>query len=268
MKTVLIGAGNVATHLGLALQKADCRILQVFSRTEASAEALADKLDCRWTTDLLDVMAEAEMYVFAVSDAVLEPLSRQLYEHFLQATALAVEEEKGASALFVHTAGSMQVDVLPSPRRGVLYPLQTFSKQRKVDFSEVPIFVESETDEALLVTLAQRIGGWALTLDSRSRRYLHLAAVFACNFTNHMYDLAGRLVSEHGIPFSVLLPLIDETARKVHELSPRQAQTGPAVRNDSNVMNGHLALLDDPEMKRIYELLSKSIHDKLRLNED
>ncbi len=268
MKTVFIGAGNVATHLAPALQDAGCRVVQVYSRTEESARTLADELDCRWTTDLSDITSDAELYVFAVADAALPHLSRQLYEHLSLTATSADEDETGPAALFVHTAGSMPEDTLPSPRRGVLYPLQTFSRQRKVDMSEVPFFIESHSDEALLVTLAQHISNRVLTLDGQSRRYLHLAAVFACNFANHMYDIAGRLLTERGIPFSVLLPLIDETARKVHQLSPSEAQTGPAVRLDTNVMQQHLALLDDDALKRIYEQLSQSIHDKLRPDED
>ena len=268
MKTVIIGAGNVATHLGPALREAGCQILQVFSRTEESAERLADDLRCRWTTELTDVTPDAELYVFSVSDSALEHLARRLYEH-LELTAVSTDDdETGVRALFIHTSGSMSVDVLPSPRRGVIYPLQTFSRQRRVDLAEVPIFVESHSDEALLVTLAQNLSNRVLTLDSESRRRLHLAAVFACNFTNHMYDLSSRLLAERGIPFSVMLPLIDETARKVHELSPSQAQTGPAVRADHNVMDRHLQLLPDEQMRQIYQLLSQSIHDKLRPDED
>ena len=270
LKTVLIGAGNVATHLGPALGEADCQVIQVFSRTQKSAERLADELDCRWTTDLTDVTPEAELYVFCVSDAALPLLARQLFEHF-QLTATEADndaEEVGARALFVHTAGSLSVDVLPSLRRGVLYPLQTFSREQRLDLSEVPFLVESESDEALLVTLAQHISNRVLTLDGESRRQLHLAAVFACNFVNHMYHLSERLLSERGIPFSLLLPLIDETARKVHSLPPAQAQTGPAVRMDRNVMQRQLDMLDDPQMKQIYELVSQSIHDKLRPEED
>jgi predicted short-subunit dehydrogenase-like oxidoreductase (DUF2520 family) len=149
-----------------------------------------------------------------------------------------------------------------------MYPMQTFSRKRQVDFAEIPIFVESRTDEERLMMMAELISNRVWVLDEENRRYLHLAAVFACNFTNHMYDLSARLLAERGIPFSVLLPLIDETARKVHEMSPREAQTGPAVRHDMNVIGKHVDMLSDPMVKEIYTLMSDSIYDKLRPNED
>ena len=166
------------------------------------------------------------------------------------------------------SAGSLSVEILPASRRGVFYPLQTFSKERDVDFRQIPVFVESPTDEALLMSLGEQISNRVLSLDSENRRLVHLAAVFACNFTNHMYDLSARILAGHGIPFSVLLPLIDETARKVHELPPCEAQTGPAVRFDQNVMQKHLDLLEDEGMKQLYKILSESIYDKLRPDED
>ena len=149
------------------------------------------------------------------------------------------------------------------------------SDETKAKFQDIPlvrnfakIVVESETDEALLMSLGEQISDRVLTLDGENRRILHLAAVFACNFTNHMYDLASRLLADHGIPFSVLLPLIDETAAKVHDMAPRDAQTGPAVRYDENVMRRQLAMLSDAQTAEIYKLLSQSIHDKLRPEEN
>ncbi|MCR4920687.1 MAG: DUF2520 domain-containing protein [Bacteroidaceae bacterium] len=268
MKTVLIGAGNVATHLGEALQKAGCEILQVWSRTRSSAETLADRLGCAWTTDVEEVSSDAEMYLFSVSDAMLEALSRQVFDVITASDVERQGKETGAHALFVHTAGSMSQDVLPAERRGVMYPLQTFSRKRSVDFTEIPIFIESRTDEEQLMMLAELISNRVWALDEVNRRYIHLAAVFACNFTNHLYDLAARLLSERGIPFSALWPLIDETARKVHDMQPSEAQTGPAVRHDMNVIGKHLDMLSDEKMKEIYTLLTESIYDRLRPDED
>jgi predicted short-subunit dehydrogenase-like oxidoreductase (DUF2520 family) len=141
--------------------------------------------------------------------------------------------------------------------------MQTFSKRREVDFSEVPFFVEADGEETLqeLKELAGRLSPNVREATSEQRRSLHLAAVFACNFTNHMYALCDRLLQKHGLPFEVMLPLIDETARKVHELKPHEAQTGPAVRYDENVIGKHLSLLaDDPECQELYEKISKSIY--------
>ncbi len=268
LNIILVGAGNLATHLGPALQSAGHRILQVYSRTEASASLLADRLSCGWTTEIQEVDSRAQLYIFSVRDAVLEELARRLYSHLRSLAVPGRDQSEGAGALFVHTAGSMSVDVLPTIRRGVFYPMQTFSKQRPVLFREIPIFVESATDEGLLLSVATQLSDHPYVLDGPRRRYLHLAAVFACNFANHMYDLSAGILQEADIPFSVMLPLIDETARKVHQLSPRQAQTGPAVRYDENVMRRHLELLTDGRCREIYELLSKSIHDRLRPEED
>ena len=174
----------------------------------------------------------------------------------------------GCDGLFIHTAGSLPVDVLPAERRGVLYPLQTFSRARQIDFRQVPLFIESPSDEDFLLAIASQLSLTTWRMDGRRRGLLHLAAVFVCNFTNHMYDLGDHVAREAGVPFEVLLPLIDETARKVHQLSPGNAQTGPAVRLDRNVMERHLELLPGRREKEIYELLSRSIYDRLRLDKD
>lgn len=251
-KIVLVGAGNVATHLGTALRDAGYRVLQVFSRTEESASALAGKLNCLYTTDINQVVPDAGLYVVSVKDAVLAEVIPPLVR-------------RNPKALFVHTAGSMPMDVWKGEavRYGVLYPMQTFSKSRAVDFSTVPFFIEgSGREEAeALKAVAERIGGKVYEATSEQRRYLHIAAVFACNFTNHMYALAHRLLDSHGLPFEVMLPLIDETARKVHELPPAEAQTGPARRYDENVIGKHLEMLaDEPRLAELYEKISQSIH--------
>lgn len=268
MRTVLIGAGNLATHLGEALKQTDFQIVQVYSRTQESASALAARLQCSYTSSINELVADAQFYVFAVRDAVLEEVAQRVCASLQTASPAVSESGEGIDALFVHTAGSMSLDVLPFRRRGVFYPMQTFSKERQVDFSVIPLFVESPTDERLLLGLAQRVSRQAMVLEETRRRYLHVAAVFACNFTNHMYDLSATLLESQGIPFQVMLPLIDETARKVHELPPREAQTGPAVRYDTNVMQRHQDCIKDPAMRQIYKLLSDNIHDKLRSDKD
>ena len=257
-KIVLIGAGNVATHLGKALQGAGFDIRQVYSRTEASASALGHLLSTPYTLSLDEVCTDADLYIVALKDSVLQELLPQI----------VIGREK---ALFVHTAGSMPMQVWEGHalRYGVLYPMQTFSKQREVCFEEVPFFVEANVQDDLeaLKALAGRISPKVHEATSEQRKYLHIAAVFACNFSNHMYALCGHLLEKHGIPFDVMLPLIDETARKVHELPPADAQTGPAIRYDVNVIDRHLEMLsDEPEMQDLYEKISKSIyktHDKL-----
>lgn len=251
MKIIFIGSGNLATNLAKALYRAGHDILQVYSRTAEHADLFADLFECSATTDIYNIRCDADIYIFSVKDSVLERLAN-----------CVAERVKGK--LFVHTAGSMPMDILPVERRGVLYPMQTFSKSREVEFEEIPTFVEAEqTDDLqLLKSLAESISSNVRVLPSPDRKSLHVAAVFACNFVNHCYRLSEKVLSKYDIPFSVMLPLIEETARKVHEISPKDAQTGPAVRWDENVMLEHKQMLNDDEMMlQIYELMSKSIHD-------
>ncbi|MBO4673026.1 MAG: DUF2520 domain-containing protein [Bacteroidaceae bacterium] len=252
MKIVLIGAGNLATNLGKALQGAGHDIVQVWSRTEESAQALAAVLKCSCTTEAEEVVRSADVFVIAVKDSALSSLAASL-------------KDGREGQLFVHTAGSMPLEILPFERRGVLYPMQTFSKNKEVDFSVIPCFVEAsgKADEAMLISLSKTISDTVYVLDSENRKYLHLSAVFCCNFANHCFAMGERLLKEHGnLPFSVMLPLIEETASKLYSMSPQKAQTGPAVRWDKNVIDKHLQLLaDEPGMQKIYELMSKSIHE-------
>lgn len=253
MKIALIGAGNVATHLGRVLKEKGHTICQVYSRTSLSAGTLAAALECTFTTSLEEITEEAELYILSVKDAVMEELIPGLVR-------------RNPRALFVHTAGSMSQDVWKgyAERYGVIYPMQTFSKQRPVDFAEVSFFVEAcrEDDLCLLKELAGTLSPNVYEATSEQRRYLHIAAVFACNFTNHMYAVCEQLLARHGLPFEAMLPLIDETARKVHHLSPVQAQTGPACRGDVNVMERHLDMLaSEPVWAEMYRLISGSIHD-------
>ena len=153
-------------------------------------------------------------------------------------------------------------------RYGVFYPMQTFSKQREVCFREIPFFIEAQRpeDAEFLKAIAGTLSENVYEATSEQRKSLHLAAVFSCNFTNHMYALTADLLKKYNLPFDIMLPLIDETACKVHELAPRDAQTGPAVRYDENVISSHLAMLaDSPALQEIYKLMSKSIHEHHQL---
>lgn len=252
MKIVLIGAGNLATNLGKALVRSGHhQVVQVYSRTESSASALAEVLGCAYTTDLTDVVKSADIFIISVKDTALQSVAEAL-------------KEGREGQLFVHTAGSMPLDILPFKRRGVFYPMQTFSKNKEVNFKEIPCFVEAADDLDLkwVKLMGITISDTLYELDSENRKYLHLAAVFCCNFANHCFDVGAQLLKTHGnIPFSVMLPLIDETAHKLHSVSPHEAQTGPAVRWDTNVIDKHMQLLSDtPHWQQIYEQLSSSIH--------
>ena len=252
MKIILIGAGNLATNLGKALLAAGNDILQVYSRTIQSAERLATIVGGSPVTDISLVRDDADLYIISVKDAVLSELIPPLCKG---------KETK----VFVHTAGSMPMEVFQGMaiHYGVLYPMQTFSKEKEVDFSKIPCFIEANDDYAhhVVSELAGTLSGQIYELSSADRKYLHLAAVFACNFANHCCAISEEILSKHGIPFDVMLPLIDETANKLHTLSPKEAQTGPAVRYDENVIRNQAALLkDNMFLKDIYERMSMNIH--------
>lgn len=252
LSIVLIGAGNVATHLGIAFHESGCKIKMVYSKTKESAKQLAENIGCPYTTDIASIDNDADIYIVSLKDSVLEYILPQLVKCNNQ-------------ALFVHTAGSVSIDIWKglTQRYGVLYPMQTFSKQRKVNFNNVHFFIEANTNEdtELLIKTASLISQHVFKASSEQRKYLHISAVFACNFTNHMYSICESLLSSHGLPFSSMLPLIEETSEKVHYLSPVLAQTGPAQRNDTNIMESHINMLKEkPEIAELYKLISKSIH--------
>ncbi|WP_418697600.1 Rossmann-like and DUF2520 domain-containing protein [Bacteroides sp.] len=249
---VFIGAGNLATNLAKALYRKGFRIEQIYSRTEESAQGLAQLVEAGYTTELSAIVEDAQLYIVSLKDAAFVQLLPDM----------VAGKDK---ALWVHTAGSIPMSIWAGQveRYGVFYPMQTFSKQREVDFREIPVFIESnsEADTQLLKDIASVLSGKVYEAISEQRKSLHLAAVFTCNFTNHMYVLAAELLKKYQLPFDVMLPLIDETARKVHELQPLAAQTGPAIRYDENVINEHLRMLaDEPEAQELYRLISESIH--------
>lgn len=272
MKIVLIGAGNLATHLGKALHAAGHDMVQVFSRTMQSAETLASLLDAEPLTDIAQVRDDADVYIFSVKDSALVQLVAQLCRHEADGlvedgavNALRKAKKGEHERVFLHTAGSMPMSVFKGMAQhyGVLYPMQTFSRQREVDFSIIPCFVEANDEFAQkqIEGMAWEISGRVYQLSSEDRKYLHLSAVFACNFANHCYAISQELLEEHGIPFDVMLPLINETAAKVHEMKPKDAQTGPAVRYDENVIDKQSKLLENhPHFKKVYDSMSKSIH--------
>lgn len=252
MKIVLIGAGNLATNLGKALLSAGHDIVQVFSRTLESASLLANIAGGAPVTNIEQIRDDADLYIVSLKDSVVGDILPSLCKG---------KENK----VFIHTAGSLPMEVFQGMalHYGVFYPMQTFSKEKEVDFTVVPCFIEANDSYAhgVIEELAHQLSGSVYELSSENRKYLHLSAVFACNFVNHCYAISQQLLEKHGIPFEVMLPLIDETAQKVHSLSPTRAQTGPAVRFDQNVIRNQAALLkDNPLLKDIYERMSLSIH--------
>jgi len=250
MRIVFLGSGNVATHLSFALKKTGNDIIQVYSKTLENAELLASKVDADPIDDIKLINTNADLYIFSVKDDILP----EIVEHMPETTGI-----------WAHTAGSMPMYLFSAKRRegyGVVYPLQTFSKSREADFSNIPFFIEGDNPktEHILVETAKSISGSVRLLGSEKRRYLHLAAVFANNFSNHMFTLASEILDQEGVSAEVLKPLISETVAKVMVMEPKKAQTGPAVRYDEKVIQKHLDLIQDNDTKKIYELISKSIN--------
>lgn len=253
MNVCIIGAGNVATHMAKALSGTAYNIIAIYSRTLSHAQALAQATHVTLATNDLMQLPVADVYLFALKDDVLHHVA-QMLTHNPQAT----------QGLWVHTAGTLPLDVLPHNRlTAVLYPLMTFSKEANINFHSLPLFIEGCNDEAYRQTelLARALSTHVTRMTSAQRKHLHLAAVFANNFTNHCCTLAYHLLSQQGIDPQCLQPIIDETAHKLRHMQPQQAQTGPARRWDVKVMNEQLqSLSNEPELQQIYQLMSNSIH--------
>jgi predicted short-subunit dehydrogenase-like oxidoreductase (DUF2520 family) len=247
---VMIGAGNVATHLSKRLNETGIRILQVFSRTEKSARTLAERVNAEWITNIEMIHTSADIYILALKDSAIVSF---------------LENSQLQGKMLVHCSGTLSIDVLKdySPYAGVLYPLQTFSKARDIDFSEVPLFLEYSTSEVekVLDKMARMLTSRIYYANSHQRMILHIAAVFSCNFVNHFYAIAEQILNENNLDFEYLLPLMQETLDKTKILKPFDAQTGPAVRNDLNITDRHIRLLSGhPEIQNLYSLISEHIY--------
>ncbi|MCL5244207.1 DUF2520 domain-containing protein [Cellulophaga sp. 20_2_10] len=245
ISVVIIGLGNIGTHLYTAFSKLDnVAITMLYNRTEEAL--LPFKSSVKTTTDSKQ-LPDADVYIIATSDDSIALVSAQL-----------TLENK----LVVHTSGSVSIGVLDAKnRKGSFYPLQTFSKGATVNFKEIPICIEAENkaDEAVLLQLAENVSSSVHKISSEQRKSIHLAAVFVNNFSNHMYQIGQEICEENNVPFSILSPLIQETTAKLNKLSPYEAQTGPAKRNDISTMQRHLTELTNNTHKDIYSVISKSI---------
>ena len=260
MKVVLVGAGAVATHMAQRLCSVGVDVVQVYSRSEQSAQLLALQTGADWITSLKKLRGDVDVIVFAVTDDALPEMV-----HIVMSKLTADQKP-----LLVHTSGATPVKVFAAYEgaSGVVYPLQTFSRTRMLDFSRVPLFIEAQgnaqDDIPTVADFARLFSPLIYEADTAMRTRLHVAAVFACNFVNHLYELGGEVLHEAGLPFDVLLPLIEETAYKVCELPPCQAQTGPAVRNDQTTIQRHLTLLQqdgNEHLVHLYKYLTESIHN-------
>ncbi len=255
IKVVVIGGGNLAESLIVALQsRSELSLEQVYLRSEERGAELEALCGARYTTDP-SALAAADIYILAVSDGAIAELSRSL--NFAK------------DAVVVHTAGSTSIEAIaPTLRRGVLYPMQGFTKGRRVEFSTIPIFIEADGDQTLnlIERVAQALSTKVTHLASAQRLKMHLGAVYVANFVNAMYIASEELLSDEGLSFDIYKPLIEEvTAKAIAATSPRNAQTGPAARGDKPTIERHLAMLDGkPKLQRIYKNTSDYIWETLK----
>lgn len=249
MKVIIIGAGNVATHIAKALKAVNIVVAQIWSYHYENASQLANEVNAVAVKDLVELDVNADLCLIAVKDDAIKDIVKNLISF------------KG---LIAHTAGAVNIDVFKDTiaSYGVFYPLQTFSKTKAVDFSNIPLCLEANNEHtlAILKEFARKISSNVVEINSEKRKILHLAAVFACNFTNHMYTLANEILIANDLPFEIIRPLIAETANKIEQALPPTVQTGPAIRQDIETLKKHEELLEkQPELLKIYKTLSESI---------
>lgn len=249
IKVTIIGSGNVAQHLIKAFQKSEVsstevQLVQVFSRQVEKVIYLID--ESKICTELSQLL-EVDLYIIAVSDGAISEISQQIPH---------------SNRLVVHVSGSVPLFALSNKnRKGVFYPLQTFTANKELDFSNVPICIETETeiDNHLLKKVAHSLSELVYEIDTVQRKALHIAAVFVNNFVNHLYKIGADICEENAVPFDILYPLIEETVNKIALLSPEKAQTGPAKRKDMATIESHLSFLENNNQKEIYQILTQSI---------
>lgn len=244
MKIVIIGSGNVAYHLAKAFTQNNIEVSQIFGRNEVELNKISEELNIPYSTKEL---ADADLYLISVSDSAVEQVSDLI---------------KTEKALVAHTSGSLPLEILKGNyRKASFYPLQTFSKTKNLEYSKIPFFIEAENqiDEKSLFELASLISDHVETSDYEKRKYIHLTAVFACNFVNHLFARAKEIADSQDLDFNYFIPLIDETVEKIHHLEPKLAQTGPAVRGDETILKLHEELIKDEQHLKVYQLMNESI---------
>lgn len=248
IKVVLIGYGNVNSHLLKALSNSKKIVVaQVYTRSKVQLPVAHQSIP---HTQDLNSLKEADVYIMAISDDAILDFSKNLPLN---------------DKLVVHTSGGVSIDNLSKKnRRGVFYPLQTFSKNKSVNFKSIPICIEADNskDKALLWTLGEAISDRVVNINSDERAKIHVAAVFVNNFVNYLYHIGQDILEEDGIPFDILSPLIQETAKKIEDLSPEKAQTGPAKRSDQKTIEKHRQLVNNKSYKEVYDLLTKLIQEQ------
>ena len=256
-KIVLIGSGNVATHLGHALVKNNFPVIQIYSKSLENAKLLGDKLKTRYTNNFDELTHEGTIYVICVKD---------------DAIAKVVSNITITPPILIHTSGCTSLNVLERANNnfGVIYPLQTFSKQKPIDFKEIPLCIEGnniETEKKLL-EISKILSSNVSLVNTNQRSSLHLSAVFTCNFVNFMCTIGSNLLNKNNLEFELLHPLIRETLNKVLDTNePFKFQTGPAIREDKLIIDKHLSMLEDSGIKQLYSKITELIIKEKLQNE-
>ena len=250
-KVSIIGTGNVATHLAKALKNSGVTISQIYGRNEHTTKSLALKVGATAVFDILEMETEnIEAILISVNDDAIQQVANAL---------------PNSNAIVMHTSGTVGIEALEKhTNNGVFYPLQTFSKNKKMDLSTVPFCIEgnNRNTKISLLNLANLLTNDVRFIDSKTRKSIHIAAVFASNFSNHMLAISDKLLNESGQDLSILFPLVNETISKAFSSNPIESQTGPAERNDIQVMKNHLAQLEnEPLLQNIYKNISASINN-------
>ncbi len=258
-KVVLIGSGNAATCLGKALYKAGCLIMQVFSRDIKNAEILAEQLSAQSINSYYDLRDDADLYIIAVPDTFIADVAAEMFN-----------KANISRSLVVHVSGNTPLNALSRvfSRTGVLYPLQTMTKDKEIDFTDVDLIIDAafEEDLPIIESIARKISQKVLHLNDRQRKAMHISAVFCNNFVNRMYVEAQKISEDAGVPFSIFHSLIIETAKKATESHPSIVATGPAIRNDMATILSHIELLEgDPALKRLYVDLTRRINPAIKI---
>ncbi|MCH7515454.1 MAG: DUF2520 domain-containing protein [Bacteroidetes bacterium] len=255
LHVAIIGAGNLAWHLAPALDNCGYAVKEVYSRDRKKANALVKRLYQAVPAGDLDFSdSNCRLFIVCIPDDAIEEVVKEI----------VLPDEH---AILIHTSGSIPIQALEyaaTQHVGVFYPLQTFSKSRKANFSEIPVLIEASdlSTEEILIRIAKSISKNVKRVSSTNRKAIHVAAVFACNFTNHMFTLSKAILDDEGLDFELLKPLITETINKSLEIGPGNAQTGPARREDFQTMDAHFDYLEEPAVQEIYRIISQNILDR------
>ena len=248
-KIVLLGSGNVAYHLAEMLKRSDINIYQVYNINKKSGEKLAKKHNSSFTNNINEIVTDADLYIIAIKDNFIKNI---------------IDKLRINKGIVIHTSGTTDINVFSNKFEnfGILYPLQTFTKEIELNYNEIPFLIEANNSKTLefIDSIASSISKNVINTSSEQRKSIHISAVFACNFTNYFYSIADDLLEKQNLSFDLLKPLIKETTRKAIESKPKENQTGPAKRKDLNVINKHLkALEENKEIQKLYGTISEMI---------